>query len=295
MKASIIASDGNILCQGGALREGFTALGHEHVPDTDPTTSFIFVGDPPYGRYLGAKNLILNVLDLPFHAPEINDIKIRLRAQLPQAARVTAISATVAAQLKEHVGVDANVIYYPMKKVFATGKKGFPYRVAMVGRLRDPNKFSGAAIKALIAAGFNEHEVAMVGPEYPGWGANLGLLSDEALNDLYNSVDYVVMLSQFEGIGLPVVEGACCGAIPIVASHLQTRAEFWDRSPLGAHYPQLNSPAQIASLLRELEGNPTWRAQVKADMLTYANTHLRPKFDRVEVAKRIINVYQSIS
>ncbi len=165
----------------------------------------------------------------------------------------------------------------------------------MVGRLRDPNKYAGAAIKSLIAAGFNEGEVAMVGPEYPGWGANMGLMSDAALNDLYNSVDYVVMLSRWEGIGLPSVEAACCGAIPIVASHLSTRAELWDASPLGLHYQHLNSPAHISSLLRELEGNPTWRAQVKADMLTYANAHLRPKFDRTAVAQRIIDVFTSIS
>ncbi len=100
MRASIIASAGTILCQGDALLEGFATLGHENVPPDAPDTSFVFVGDPWYDKYLDhEKDTIFNVLDVAWHAPEVSENLDKLRAQLPRASRVTTISATVAAQL----------------------------------------------------------------------------------------------------------------------------------------------------------------------------------------------------
>ncbi len=301
MRASILGSTGTALCQIDSLREGFAALGHEHIADfTHPDSSFVFVGNPPFDGYIQgalpwAKKTIFNVLDIPWHVPEVNDILARLKEHLPLAHRVTAISATVAAQLKEHCGVEAQVIYYPMKAVKHTGERKYPqFKVALVGRLSDPNKFATVAVQALIRAGFNESEVAIVGPERTSWGVRLGVVSDEVLNDIYNSVDYVIMLDRFAGIGLPAIEAACCGAIPIVAAHLQTLEEFWGKSPLGIHYKMLNSADKISSLLRAFESDPTWKAQVKSDIREYGETVFRPLFDRVEVAKRIICVADSI-
>lgn len=301
MKVSLLGSDGTILTQLGALREGFAALGHQHTFDYgDPDVGFVFVGNPPFEPYLdlvrsGARKVIFNVLDTCVHCPEHEEIVSRLKHQLPLASRVTAISQTVAAELKAKCGVDAHVIYYPSKKVSFTGVRRFPqFRAMMVGRLGDANKRAGSAVQALIRAGFNEDEVAIVGPEYLGWGARMGVVSDEVLNDLYNSVDYVMMLSKNEGIGLPAIEAAMAGAIPIVAPDLSTFNEFWAESPLGLHYQLLNSPDTITKLIRDIESNPTWKAQIKQDMLGYAELKFRPKFDRVKVAERIFSVYQSI-
>jgi len=122
----------------------------------------------------------------------------------------------------------------------------------------------------------------------------MGLLSDEALNDLYNSVDYVMMLSKNEGIGLPAIEAACAGAIPVVAAHLATLQEFWVESPLGMHYQLLNSADKIASFIVAIESNPTWKAQIKQDVLAYAHQFFVPKFSREAVARRVIETYQSI-
>jgi len=299
MKVSILGSDSTALCQISALREGFTALGHQHTPDyNDPDVAFVFVGNPDYSPYLEltkTKKVIFNVLDIPFHCEDLHEIIARFRAQLPCAARVTAISQTVANQVQEICGVKAETIYYPSKPVFYTGMKKYQgLRALLVGRVQDPNKNARIAVAALIRAGFEEHEVGVVGPEPLGYGRYFGVVTDEVLNDLYNSVDYVLMLSHIEGIGLSAPEGAMAGAIPIVLSSLTTFEEFWLHSPLGFQYQTLRSVDAVAKLLVDIEQNPEWKAQLKQDFRVYADKEFRPKFDKVEVAKRIVDVYLSI-
>lgn len=299
MKISVKAADGNILCQGQALRAGFAELGHQHVDDPrDPDVSFVFVGNSPHTDYLELakeKKTIFNVLDVAPHVPEHPEILLRLSQQLPQAGRVTTISKTVAAQMKDLIGIEADVIYYPMKPVRHTGEKKYPqFRAMMLGRLRDPNKRAHAAVMSLIRAGFEEHEVAIVGPEPIGWGVYQGVLSDQDLNDLYNSVDYVLMFGKEEGIGLPACEAACAGTIPLVLPDLSTFEEFWVSSPLGLHYQTLTSPAKVAELIMALERDKDWKAQVKQDVLAYGEMALRPKFTVRNVAARIIESYHLI-
>lgn len=299
MKVSIQGGDANLLCQIPALREGFISLGHEHVENAaHPDTSFVFVGNPPYIEALelaGKKKLILNVLDTCPHCLEHEGIIESLKRDLVRADRVTTISETVAQELAQKVGVKAHVIYYPMKPVERIAERKYPqFRAMIVGRVADANKRAGAAVAALVRAGFKESEIAVVGPEYLGYGTRMGIVKDSVLNDLYNSVDYVMMLSKNEGIGLPAIEGAICGAIPIVAPDLSTFDEFWVQSPLGLAYQTLSSPDKIASLIRSIEDAPQWKSQLKDDFAQYGHQFFRPKFDRVEVAKRILSVYQSI-
>lgn len=301
MRVSINGSEGTALCQIGALREGFAALGHEHTfEQTHPDTAFVFVGNAPYDDYLNlarsrVKKTIFNVLDLCPHCPDHTGIVSRLREQLPLADKVTAISKTVADELLVKCGIKADVIYYPMKNVRHTGLRKYPqFRAMLCGRLADPNKRTNLAGLALLRAGFNESEAAMVGPERVPWGTMMGIVSDEGLNDLYNSVDYVLMTSANEGIGLTAIEAAICGAVPIVLPTLSTFDEFWAESPLGLHYQQLNSPNDIAKLILSLEDNPTWKAEVKQDMMAYASLAFRPKFDRKAVASRVLDVFHSI-
>jgi len=299
MKISVLGADANQLCQLPALRAGFAELGHEHTFDTTHLdTSFVFVGNPPFDQYLDLakeKKIIFNVLDICPHCHEHAQIVERLKQQLPKASRVTTISKTVAAELKEECGVDAEVIYYPMKPVRATGLRKYnQFRAMLVGRTGDANKRSGAAISALIHAGFDEHEVAVVGPEYTGYGVRMGVVDDGTLNDLYNSVDYVVMMSKNEGIGLPAIEAAVCGAIPIIAPDLSTFDEFWAQSPLSLHYQGLNTIADVAKLIRAIEDNKEWKTQIKADLVAYSSLAFTPKFTAKAVASRIISLAQSI-
>lgn len=295
MKICVLAADGTQLCQAKQLRAGFADLGHTPIIDyTDPDTSFVFVGNGPYDSYVDLarskqRKVLFNVLDLAPHCPEHLDIVARLKTQLPLASKTTTISKTVAAEIAEKCEVKAEVIYYPMKDVRFTGEKKYPqFKVLCAGRLRDPNKNTSATVMALIRAGFNESEVAMVGPEFPGWGTNLGVVSDEKLNDLYNSVDYVISLAVNEGIGLVPVEGAICGVIPIISPRLSTYNEFWADTPMGIHYQSLTSPDSIAQLIRSIENDKEWKASLKAQIREHGERVFRPLFDRTEVAKRIM-------
>lgn len=301
MRAALLGSDGNQLCQLNALREGFASLGHQHTFDyVHPDTSFVFCGNPPFEPYLElaksrAKKVIFNVLDCPTHCREWPEFKVKWAEQLQLCDKVTTISKTTQARLKEYCGIDSEVIYYPMKAVKHTGVVKYPgIKALCVGRVNDSNKRVAVAIHALIRAGFNEDEVAIVGPENPRYGRYFGVVSDETLNDLYNSTDYVMMPSLNEGIGLPAVEAAVCGAIPMICPDLSTFQELWVESPLGLHYQTINSPHDMGRLIRDIESKPDWKAQIKQDMLVHAHQFFKPKLDRAAVAGRIIDVFHSI-
>lgn len=301
MICSINASAGNILCQRNSLWRGFAELGHNPSADkNDSLSAFCFVGNPPYTDYLNlakskSTKTIFGVLDLAQHCREWPEIEKSFIEQLPLADRVTCISKTVQKQLKEICGIDSEVTYYPIKPVKYTGIKKYPqYKVALVGRVGDKNKRAESAVKALIMAGYEEKEVAIVGPEYFGYGVNCGVISNEILNDIYNSVDFVLMLSKNEGIGLVACEAACCGAIPIVLPDLSTFDEFWLDSPLGINYRALTSVEQVAKLIMDLNNNPKWKADVKESILGYAELAFRPLFEPKAVAQRIIDIANSI-
>lgn len=300
MKISVLGSDGTALCQINSLRQAFSSLGYEHTPDFyDESVSFVFVGNPPYQKYKEIfktdKKIILNVLDIPWHVPEIEEFIKSMDQSLSIADKVTTISKTVANDISETFGINPDVIYYPMKNVKRTGDKEIKnLKAAIVGRVRDKNKYAASAIQALLNAGIKEDEIAIVGPEYFGVGRNMGVVNDETLEKIYNSVDYVVMLDRVAGIGLPAIEGACCGAIPIVASHLTTLDEFWSLSPLYEKYKKLKSITDISNLISEIENNYDLKENLKIECCAYANLFLKNKFNPKEVAKKIINSYESI-
>ncbi len=291
-------------CQIPALRAGFEALGHTHTDDWQhPDVSFVFVGNPPYSADIlsaaraNVKKVILNVLDLPVQNPDGMRWINEWRAQLPDAQRVTSISAYTQSQLIDICGIQSDVIYYPMKPVSRmTGARYSQYKALLCGRVGDRNKRYHVALAALFYAGFNRDQIAVVGPEDPRtWETYMGVVNDKDLNIIYNSVDYVFMTSHIEGLGLPGLEGACAGAIPIVLPDLSTYDELWAGSPMGLWYQTFTSPGKIAEFIVYMEANPAEKQIMKDAMYAYAQSHFAPKFSAVEVAKRIIGVYHSIA
>jgi glycosyltransferase involved in cell wall biosynthesis len=287
MKVSILGSEG-YTNQISRVRDAFVLLGHEHTfRHWEDDVKLIFVGDPGHKMdeviqdkiddHVRAK-IIFNVLDCPLHLLERGTWNPeKLCRQLAYADAVTSISQWTQGIVKELTGFDSSVVYYPMKDVFYTGERKYPqYKAMLVGRLNDPNKRTDLAISTLIQYGYNEDEVAMVGSERPKWGDYLGVVSDEVLNNLYNSVDYVVAFGRIEGINLSAIEGAICGAIPAVLRDLTTWDEFWGYSPLN-NLPFPDNLSEHKRAIRE-----------------YAERELRPKFDKLAVAKRIIEVYQTL-
>lgn len=297
MIASILGAT-HLTCQIPALREGFRSFGHEHTDNySDENVAFIFEGNPWYETYNEIlnksleKKTIYNVLDIPEHLFPNYDLG-KLKQRLSVANKVTCISKFVQQQLKDYINIDSEVIYYPMKSVKYINEKKFPeIKVLLVGRINDPNKRAASSISAVLRAGYKENEIGIVGTENPHFGRYFGLVDDKTLNELYNSVDYVMMLSRIEGIGLPAIEAACAGAIPIVAPDLTTFEEFWVQSPLGLHYQQLTTIDAVSKLIIELNKNEKWKNEVKQDLLGYSELFFKPKFDKIEVAKKLIDIY----
>lgn len=280
-------------CQLPRIREGFEFLGHK-VTDYITEASLIYSNNPSKTRTQILKDkingklkenvkLIFNVLDIPEWCFPNYDLR-ELHQELLQADCVTSISKYVQGQLLRYFGLNSTVIYNPAKKINddlrKNGIKKWPYRAMMVGRLGDPSKRAALGINALLMAGFKENEVAIVGSEPIGWGAYQGNVSDEKLNELYNSVDYVVMTSLGEGLGLPALEGVMGGAIPVVCHDLTTFNEFYP--PEFGNYP---NPYSIASFLLK-DKNLIDISKVReniGDKLNYAH-----------VAQKILEVYEKL-
>ena len=240
-----------------------------------------------------AAKIILNVLDIDEQHISTGYNPYSLVDFLKRADAVTSISNYTQSQLRRYFDINSTVIYNPIKNITseirAAGKRPYPYKAMMVGRLRDEGKRSELAVKSMLLAGFTEQEVVVVGSESIGWGTYLGVVSDEILNLLYQSVDYVLMPSLFEGLGLPGLEALAGGAIPIICHDLTTAAEGFYPS----HWLCYPNPHSIAYRLRILVDNPLLRAR---DMAYSAKVgaEIRVLLSGKGVAARILDTYKNL-
>lgn len=292
------------LSQIDRIRQGLAAQPNVILTDKIEEADLVYVNNPPYDNVLraqlkpGAKT-VFTLLDLPLHLlPPEGDFTFEkmgvLCAQLGQADAITTISQYVQSQVQQYLGLPSTVIYNPVKDVSPRkrlqGEKPYPYRVLLAGRVNDPNKRQRTiGIPALVMAGFNESEVAVVGGEYPGWGTNLGLVSDEVLNDLYNSVDYVMFPSLVEGLGLPPLEGMICGAVPIICHDLTVASEL----PYPRHWWCYPSSVAVSYHLHLRSKHLQVLEADRQHCLTMSEG-LADDLGKNAVARRIMNVYYKL-
>ena len=208
-------------CQLPRIKQGFAGLGHEVVTGDD--YDFIYANNFDFGNqdsehrdsalYQGDSQIpkkgfkIFNVLDIPPHIPDFPVSK--LKEQLSHANVVTCISEPVKEQLRE-IGVNAHIIWNPIKDVFYDSQIKREINCLYVGRCEDPNKRFDL---------LQNIEKYVIGPSggSPS-GKYLGLVNDVSLNQLYNSSKIVALPSKFEGLGLTALEAMVCGAVPLVCS-----------------------------------------------------------------------------
>lgn len=292
------------------IREGLSLVPGVTLTDHFGDADLVYCNDAgTYGEALEAKEdgrfkegarLVFNVLDVPemLFAPlgdYTHEKLLHLRDCLNQADAVTSISPFVQSQLHRLLAIQSTVIWQPIKDVSPVkrlaGEKPFPYRVLMVGRTRDKNKrINSIGIPALIMAGFEPEEVAVCGGEYPGWGADMGVVSDEILNDLYNSVDFVIHPSALEGLGLAPLEGMVCGAIPILTYDTSTFSDI-------AHFPQYwgcyPSATSVAYRLRALMDNPGM-VMAEREYCLEKSKAIIYQFNKMRIVQNIVDVYSKL-
>ena len=288
IKVSILGADG-YTCQIPRIKEGMEILGHvlsKESPDV------IYSNDPRgYNEALELKKkypssyLILNLLDIPWHLPDIKkQTQLLVKHYLEKADSVTTISNKVKNDLTRFYDKTIHVIYNPIKDVHLDEKIKKNNTFFYVGRATDPIKRFGLVRESLTKIKEGEKNLKVCGTQDPKFGNYLGIIKDRQLNEIYNSSKYVLLPSKAEGLGLPMIEGMICGAIPITCSDNLTAKEF---SPVDfICEPDAQS---IVSKVEELEKNYNKKREIS---LKFGNKY-KLQFDKKNIAKNIINVFNS--
>jgi len=288
IKVSILGSDGYV-CQIPRIKEGIEALGHvlsEESPD------LIYSNDPRgYEKALLLKKkypkayLILNFLDMPWHMPNIQkQTELLVKNYFLKADVITTISFKVKKDIGKFYDKEIHVIYNPIKDVYFDENIKKNNIFFYVGRASDPVKRFNLIRESLLKIKDGIKNIKICGSQNPNFGNYLGIIKDQELNRLYNASKYVLLPSAAEGIGLPMIEGMVCGAIPITCSDNLTAKEF---SPLD-FICEPNSQA-IANKIEELDKE----YGVKRSLALEFGKKYKTQFNKKNIAINIMNLFNS--
>ncbi len=286
IKVSILGADGYV-CQIPRIKEGMEALGHvlsEESPD------LIYSNDPSgYKKALFLKKkypkayLILNFLDMPWHISNIQkQTELLVKNYFLKADVITTISFKVKKDISKLYNKKIHVIYNPIKDVYFDENIKKNNIFFYVGRASDPVKRFNLVRESLLKIKDGEKNIKICGSQNPHFGNYLGIIKDQELNKLYNASKYVLLTSSAEGIGLPMIEGMICGAIPITCSDNLTAREFSPPDFICEPYPQ-----SIVNKIEEL--NKEYEAKRKI-ALEFGKKY-KIQFDKKNIAKNIINIF----
>ena len=268
------------------IKEGFTKLGHE-ISDENP--ELIYANDPRgYKEAIQIKKknkeapLIFNLLDIPWHMPNIQQqTKLLVNQFLNQADFVSVISLKVKKDLSQFFNKKIHIIYNPIKDVYYDEKILKNNMFLFVGRANDPIKRFDLVRDTLIKIKDGIKKIKVCGAENPNFGNYLGYVSDEELNNLYNSTQFVLLPSKAEGIGLPMIESMICGALPITCSDNEAAKEFLPRDFICAP-----DPKSILEHIKKLENEYA----NKRNLVFELGKRYKEKFNKSSIAKNILNI-----
>ena len=268
------------------IKEGFTKLGHE-ISDENP--ELIYANDPRgYKEAIQIKKknkeapLIFNLLDIPWHMPNIQQqTKLLVNQFLNQADFVSVISLKVKKDLSQFFNKKIHIIYNPIKDVYYDEKILKNNMFLFVGRANDPIKRFDLVRDTLIKIKDGVKKIKVCGAENPNFGNYLGYVSDEELNNLYNSTQFVLLPSKAEGIGLPMIESMICGALPITCSDNETAKEFLPRDFICAP-----DPKSILEHIKKLENEYANKRNLAFEF----GKRYKEKFNKSSIAKNILNI-----
>lgn len=285
-------------CQIDRIEKGFIELGHIITPHAHEA-DLIYVNNPWFDQIIKDKRngdvkgkIIFNVLDL---APHINTFPVdKLISQLSWADAVTSISKFVQNDLEYRTGYKSSIIYQPIKPVYVTCEKKYDFKFLSVGRLNDPNKRNYLAEELLSLLSIDERQLVNVGSEPVRYGYNWGMASDETLNELYNSVDFVLFFGRSEGIGLPMIEALAAGKIPIICNDLTTRQEFLPSEFFPEYDDCYPNAVSLANFLARFMQDNDFYEEFRARLLTHFTFNLSYDFSNAGVANKILKVYERI-
>jgi len=287
IKVAIFGWDG-FTCQIPRIKEGMKALGHILSNDSP---DLIYCNDPlEFQKAINLKIkypkafLILNILDIPWHFPNVEQ-KIKVwKSLLLQADTITAISLKVKKDLSKLLDKEIYVIYNPIKDVYYDSSIQKNNMFLYVGRANDPIKRIHLVHDSLLKIKDGLKTIKICGSENPGFGNYLGVVKDQELNILYNSSKYVLLPSAAEGIGLPMIEGMICGSIPITCSDNLTAKEFSPQDFICE--PNANA---IADKIKKLDSEYESKRKIALEL----GKKYKNQFDKKTIAKNIIDIFNA--
>ena len=270
------------------IKEGFEKLGYE-ISNEDP--NLIYANDPRgYKEAISVKKkyknapLIFNVLDIPWHMPNIEQQTRLLVSQfLMQADFVSTISLKVKKDLSKFFKKNIHVIYNPTRDVYHDEKILKNNTFLFVGRANDPIKRFNLVRDTIDKIENGIKKIKICGAENPNFGDYLGYVSDQELNNLYNSTKFVLLPSKAEGIGLPMIEALICGALPITCSDNETTKEF-----LPPDFICEPEPDAILKHIEKLDNEYS----IKRKLAFQFGEKYKKKFNKISVAKNIRNIIE---
>ena len=288
IKVSILGADG-YTCQIPRIKEGMELLDHtlsEECPD------LIYSNDSSgYEKALLLKKkypkayLMLNFLDIPWHMPNIQkQTESLVKNYFLKADVITTISFKVKKDIGKFYDKKIHVIYNPIKDVYFDGNIKKNNTFLYVGRAFDPVKRFNLVRESLLKIKDGEKNIKICGSQNPHFGNYLGIIKDQELNKLYNASKYVLLPSVTEGIGLPMIEGMICGAIPITCSDNLTAKEF---SP-----PDFICEPNAEAMVKKIEElNKEYR--VKRELALEFGKKYKTQFNKKNIAINIMNLFNS--
>lgn len=267
--------------QSPRIESGFIALGYE--VKREGKVDIIYSNDPSshkeaigYKEKNGGK-LVLNILDVPYLG-DLDRWKDENLQNFKYADILTCISNTVKKDIKEHLGLDANVIYNPVKDVCNLSVEK-PYNSFLyAGRANDSGKRFHLVAQSLNI--LKKVKLQVCGSENPSVGNYLGVLSDDDLNLCMNNNQWMIYPSKFEGIGLPPIEFMLTGGFSILTNDNPTFVELHPKEILANP-----NPTSIVEKIVEISENESLQLFIKSLQLDYYK-----KFNKVQIAKNIINL-----
>ena len=288
IKVSILGADGYV-CQIPRIKEGMEALGHVL---SEESPELIYSNDPRgYEKALLLKKkypkayLILNFLDTPWHMPNIQkQTELLVKNYFLKADVITTISFKVKKDISKLYNKKIHVIYNPIKDVYFDENIKKNNIFFYVGRSLDPVKRFNLIRESLLKIKDGVKNIKICGSQNPNFGNYLGIIKDQELNRLYNASKYVLLPSAAEGIGLPMIEGMICGAIPITCSDNLTAKEF---SPPD-FICEPNSQA-IANKIEELDK----KYEIKRSLALEFGKKYKTQFNKKNIATNIMNLFNS--
>lgn len=225
---------------------------------------------------------IFNILDVPIHLLDKLPIN-KIKNELKNCDSITSISEFTKSQCKKYYGFDSEVTYSPISPV-----KNFSYKKVIpflyVGRANDPNKRFSLVKEALIKLGISQQNLVVCGPEDPMFGNYQGIVSDHDLNYIYNKSKFLLFPSAIEGIGMPMIESAICGCVPLTTEDNLTSKEFG----FDEYSCKPNSDALAKKIIELVNIDLSEQISSKASLI-------EDKFQANNVAEKYLRIYENRS